>query len=101
VSRPAKISKLDVHFYLDAQRQDGIDRGSQSWRTGQVLALREKLLSLPGGEFDLAMRTLHKMVEGKEDRSQSDRAERKVAAVELYQQSQSLRHGQETSVGKI
>ena len=79
-----KISVADVSWHLDAMRQDGIDRGGQSLRSGQVLALREKLLMLPSQEFDLAIRTLSKMVDGKEDKSAAELPIRRAAGVELY-----------------
>jgi len=82
-----RISVLDVCYYLDAQRQNGIDRGSAAMRSGAVLALRTKLLALPEREFDFAVRALNQMVEAKEPRSKAEAAERKEAAQELFRQS--------------
>lgn len=52
----------DLAFYFDAQAKDRYDQGTLGRRTGQVLALREKLLSLPEGDFDMAIRTIEKLV---------------------------------------
>ena len=65
-----------------------MDRGSAGRRSGQVLAIREKLLALPEGEFDLAIKTIERMVVGKNEdnevaQKEKTKAQRKEA-LELF-----------------
>jgi hypothetical protein len=52
----------ELSFYFDAVAKDRYDQGTLSRRNGQVLALRERLLSMPEYEFDAAMKTMEKIV---------------------------------------
>ena len=53
----------ELRYYFDAEQRDSIDRGSISRKSGEVLALREKMVLLPDQKFDLAMKTMKKMVD--------------------------------------
>jgi len=67
VSRDKKskeqVGLNDLMFYFDSQAKDRMDTGAYGRRSGQVLALRERLLSLPEGEFDMAIKTIGKLVD--------------------------------------
>lgn len=62
MNRDDDIDLDAIAFYFDAVAKDRYDQGVLSRRHGQVLALREKLLQLPEGQFDLAIKTIQKMV---------------------------------------
>ncbi len=70
------VDLKELRFYFDSQAKDRMDHGAYGRRSGQVLALRESLLSLPEGEFDMAIKTIGKLVEGgnKKTSEKSDKA---------------------------
>lgn len=66
----AKIRIEDVYFYFDGVERDRLDASGMSRRSGEVLALRERLLKLPEAEFDVVIRTLRQVIsESSEDAS--------------------------------
>ncbi len=56
----ARFSELQ--YYFDAQQRDFLDRGAIGRKSGEFLALRDKLLALPDAEFEVAMKTLRNLV---------------------------------------
>jgi len=58
------ITVENLSFYFDAVQRDSLDLGRTSRKSGQVLALRQKLLALPDTEFEAAIKTIEKLVEG-------------------------------------
>ncbi len=58
----AKIKIEDVYFYFDGVERDRLDASGMSRRSGEVLALRERLLKLPEAEFDVVIRTLRQVI---------------------------------------
>ena len=52
----------ELRYYFDAEQRDSIDRGGISRKSGEVLALREKMVLLPDQKFDLAMKTMKKIM---------------------------------------
>ena len=60
--KESSIKIADLFFYFDGQERNRIDQGRVGRKTGQVMALREKLLSLPEPEFDVAIRTIENIV---------------------------------------
>jgi len=65
-----KIKIEDVYFYFDGVERDRLDASGMSRRSGEVLALRERLLKLPEAEFDVVIRTLRQVIsESSEDAS--------------------------------
>lgn len=61
VESPYSIQNLG--FYFDAVEQDRLDRGVLSQKSGQILTLREKLMALPGPEFETTVKTIAKFVD--------------------------------------
>ncbi len=95
INKEKDEKKIDVGtlaFYFDSQEKDSLDHGRLGRKTGQVLALREKLLAMPEAEFDMAIRTIEKLVSGVNanmtmDKERKDRKERRSNAQELYERS--------------
>ncbi|MGE0173067.1 MAG: hypothetical protein AB7T49_09790 [Oligoflexales bacterium] len=56
------INLQDVYYFFDANRMDTLDKGYFTDRTTRVVALRDSLMTLPTPDFDLAVRTLEKLV---------------------------------------
>ncbi len=87
----------ELMFYFDAQAKDRYDQGVLGRRNGQVLALREKLLSLPEGEFDMAIKTIEKLVADAPQKSltleNKQRAEQQRQARTLYEKVGTGAHG--------
>jgi hypothetical protein len=61
-ARKSMINLQDVYFFFDANRMDTLDKGYFTDRTTRVVALRDSLMTLPTPDFDLAVRTLEKLV---------------------------------------
>ena len=81
-----KIEMQEIRYYLDAQQQDHIDRGSLHSKYCQILELRSRLLSLPQPDFETAMLAMRRIVvnspENKDDKAR-DQMRRSNAAT-LY-----------------
>jgi hypothetical protein len=52
-----------VEYYFDAVDRDRLEAAGTSRKSGEVLALRERLLKLPDGQFEAAMKTVRALVE--------------------------------------
>ncbi len=57
------FSLQNLGFYFDAVEQDRLDRGVLSRKSGQLMSLREKLMTLPEPEFETTVKTIAKFVE--------------------------------------
>ncbi len=57
-----KIKLADLMFYFDSQERDRLDQGRLGRKSGQVLALRERLMKLPTEEFDVTMKSIEALV---------------------------------------
>lgn len=85
-----EFSKIDIEkvwFYLDSLERDRLDVSGLTRKSGEVLALRQKLLSLPHHQYEAAMKTISKLVEeaniGKSQKEiEEDR--RRKATLELF-----------------
>lgn len=77
----------DVCFYFDGVERDRLDAAGVSRRSGEVLALRQRLLQLPEAQFDAAMQALKAMVETGKGVSApaSGRAEGQARANSLFE----------------
>ena len=81
----------ELRYYFDAEQRDSIDRGSMSRKSGEVLALREKMVLLPDQKFDLAMKTMKKMVDESMPSGESEtKEERAETAQELYSKTEKV-----------
>ena len=67
-ANPKSTIKIeDVYFYFDGVERDRLDASGMSRRSGEVLALRERLLRLPEAEFDVVIRTLRQVISESSD----------------------------------
>ncbi len=86
-----KVKLEDLFFYFDSQEKDWLDQGRLGRKNGQVLALRQKLLSMPDTEFDMAITAIERIVEGRPQEIESPMKKRKSerkAAMELFERVQ-------------
>jgi hypothetical protein len=84
---PFKLNELA--YYFQSQHQDYLDRGAIDYRNSQILELRERLLSLPPSEFEVAIRTLRKMVNTSStdaQRSEKEHQQKRKEALNLFSQ---------------
>lgn len=58
VSKSQMIDISELQYYFDAVERDSLDRLSHSRRSSEVLAIREKLLTLPDKDFQAAVQTI-------------------------------------------
>lgn len=92
----------DLMFYFDGVERDRIDAAGTSRKTGEVLALRDRLLRLPDDEFDATIKTVKGIlvdsatVEDPGLKRDGQRAQ----ARELFDQSKSASVGK-ARVGKV
>lgn len=81
----------ELFFYFDSQEKDWFDKGRLGRKNGQVLALRQKLLSLPDADFDMAIGAIERIVDGRAEHRQDPMVQReteKKSAVELFERVQ-------------
>ena len=52
----------DVCFYFDGVERDRLDAAGWARKSGEVLALRERLLRLPEAEFDAVIKTVRAVI---------------------------------------
>jgi hypothetical protein len=110
-SIPSKSKSLgvpldDLAYYFDAVDRDRLEASGTSRKAGEVLALRERLLKLPDGQFEAAIKTLHALVDGAGtragDEGADERTVRRNAARTLYSQVASkAQGGSGSSTGKV
>ncbi len=50
-SKSQTIDVSELQYYFDAVERDSLDRQSHSRRSSEVLAIRDKLLTLPDKDF--------------------------------------------------
>lgn len=90
----------DVAFYFDAVERDRLDSAGTSRKSGEVLALREKLLKLPDEEFEATLKTVKGLLTPvKEDEDQQP-GNRRNRARQLFDQTRAGSKST-TSVGKV
>ncbi len=79
------IDVSQLQYYFDSVERDSLDRMSHSRRSSEVLAIRDKLLTLPDKDFEAAVQTIKNILNpnAKPDTSEEQKAKRKEAT-ELY-----------------
>ena len=86
-----KVKLSDLFYYFDSQERNRLDQGRLGRKSGQVLALREKLLCLPEPEFDVAIRTIEQIVGSRDIGSETSEVRRNTAgrreAIELFERT--------------
>jgi len=87
--KSSSVNLDDLRYYFDAQEKNLLDLGQFARRTGQVLHLRHRLLSLPTGEFDQAMGAIEKIVAGPDRQmdQKSQSLQQRQEAIELFERA--------------
>ncbi len=86
------ISVENLWFYFDSIERDCMDLGMLDRKSTQVQALKGKLLRLPTAEFEAAIKTIEKLVDGKDNLNESKKSgehQLKRASVELFERTAS------------
>lgn len=65
-----------LRFYFDSQEKNLIDKGRWNYRSGAVLTLRRKLLTLQDREFDNAIEAIDRIVTPSADLNRDMREKR-------------------------
>jgi hypothetical protein len=80
------VKLADLAFYFDAVERDRLDASGTSRKTGEVLALRDKLLKLPEEEFDATLKTVKGLIAEAKPSEDADaaRAKQKAQARTLF-----------------
>ncbi|MCX6129599.1 MAG: hypothetical protein NTX25_11110 [Proteobacteria bacterium] len=83
------IDVSDLQYYFDAIERDSLDRMSHSRRSSQVLAIRDKLLTMPDSDFALALQTIKNILNpaSPAPQKEDDQKAKRKEAIELYEQS--------------
>ena len=81
-----KIKLSDLAYYFDSQARNRLDRGHFGRKNAEVLALKEKLFSLKGEQFDLAIKTIKNMVESHEAHQQKENKKPNLSAEDRKRQ---------------
>jgi hypothetical protein len=84
---PIDVSELQ--YYFDAVERDSLDKMSHSRRSSEVLAIRDRLLTLPDKDFEAAVQTIKNILSPNSPASvpgDEQKAKRREAA-ELYEKT--------------
>jgi hypothetical protein len=84
------INLESLWFYFDSIERDCMDLGMLDQKATQVQALKGKLLRLPKAEFEAAIKTIEKLVDGNarvQDDKKNDEQQRKRASLELFEKT--------------
>jgi hypothetical protein len=92
VSGASKSQIVDVNelqYYFDAVERDSLDRQGHSRRSSEVLAIRDKLLTLPDKEFEAAVQTIKNILNpnGVKTSGADENKVKKQQAADLYEMS--------------
>ena len=88
--KQASVRLEDLFFYFDAVQRDRLDAAGISRKSGEILALRERLVKLPDSAFEAAMRTLRALVDESrrlEPEGDGDDQARQTQAQALFEQT--------------
>ena len=93
----------DLMFYFDGVERDRIDASGASRKSGEVLALRDRLLKMPDDEFDATIKTVKGLLVGSKPLSDEieGRAQRRSQASQLFDQTQNTGGGSAARSSKV
>ncbi|WP_218109857.1 hypothetical protein [Oligoflexus tunisiensis] len=83
------IDVSELQYYFDAVERDSLDRQSHSRRSSEVLAIRDKLLTLPDKDFEAAVQTIKNILTptgGQAPGSEENKVKKQQAA-DLYEKT--------------
>tara|TARA_B100001094_G_C18120277_1_gene766452 strand:- start:719 stop:1132 length:414 start_codon:yes stop_codon:yes gene_type:complete len=85
----------NIYYYFDSQAKERIDRGEMGRRSGDIIVLREKLLSMSHADYSAAI----KVIEGMVDKhvasapKPTDQAAVRKDALDLFHQASATESG--------
>lgn len=85
----------NIYYYFDSQAKERIDRGEMGRRSGDIIVLREKLLSMSHADYSAAI----KVIEGMVDKhvasapKPTDQATVRKDALDLFHQASATESG--------
>ncbi len=88
-SKSQTIDVSELQYYFDAVERDSLDRQSHSRRSSEVLAIRDKLLTLPDKDFEAAVQTIKNILtpNGAKTPGADENKVRKQQAADLYEKT--------------
>ena len=97
------IKLEDLCFYFDGVERDRLDAAGLSRKSGEVLALRERMLRLSDGAFDSAIKALKSLVDDAAHTDDGAEAApgKKRRAAELYDTARKAGRGGTGQTGKV
>lgn len=93
-----------IWFYFDAVARDRMDSTGLSRKTGEVLALRQKLLSLSESQFEAAMKTISKLVDDAnvvKTQKELEEERKRKATLELFNRTSDMGNEKKSKNDKI
>lgn len=97
--KKATVKLEELMFYFDGVERDRLDAAGTSRKTGEVLALRDRLLRLPDDEFDATIKTVKGLLteERNDGSDDASRARRSAEAQKLFTETRGAGGGGRTS----
>lgn len=88
-SKSQTIDVSELQYYFDAVERDSLDRQSHSRRSSEVLAIRDKLLTLPDKDFEAAVQTIKNILtpNGTKTPGAEENKVKKQQAADLYEKT--------------
>jgi hypothetical protein len=88
-SKSQMIDVSELQYYFDAVERDSLDRQSHSRRSSEVLAIRDKLLTLPDKDFEAAVQTIKNILTptGPKTPGAEENKVKKQQAADLYEKT--------------
>lgn len=101
--KPNGIDVSELQYYFDAVERDSLDRISHSRRASEVLAIRDRLLTLPDKDFELAVQTIKNMLNPANSKETDPKVQqaKKQQAADLYEQTKAEKSASSLKVGPI
>jgi hypothetical protein len=82
----SQIDISDLFYYFDSQERDGLDKGKLGLKMGQILSIREKLLSMPELEFNSTIKIMEKILsDNKKDDDNSKKKSGSLMRAEIQE----------------
>lgn len=89
-SKSQTIDVTELQYYFDAVERDSLDRQSHSRRSSEVLAIRDRLLTLPDKDFEAAVQTIKNILTPGGGKPAGDEQKaKKQQAADLYERTRS------------
>ena len=78
------FDEKDLQYYFEAQERDTLDLQGRSRRATAMLMIRDRLLSLPEKEFEIAFHSIIGLLNPQFSANSKDDKNKRLDAAELY-----------------